>query len=79
MIYHLTLDEWADVWTDGRTIASQPKFLGCTEKQIFLPMVLCCARFARKRAPLLKYRQVRSDKPLSGAGSTSCRPGSVQY
>ena len=67
------------VRTDGRTIASQPKFLGCTEKQIFLPMVLCCARFARKRAPLLKYRQVRSDKPLSGAGSTSCRPGSVQY
>ena len=77
--FHLTLHEWADVRTDGRTIASQPKFLGCTEKQIFLPMVLCCARFARKRAPLLKYRQVRSDKPLSGAGSTSCRPGSVQY
>ena len=26
----------------------------------------------------IKYRQVHSNKPLSGAGSPSCRPGSVQ-
>ena len=27
-----------------RTILSQPKFLGCLDNQIFLPMVLRCAR-----------------------------------
>ena len=26
----------------------------------------------------IKYQQVYSDKPMSGAGSPSCRPGSVQ-
>ena len=36
-----------------RTILSEPKFLGCIDIQIFLPMVLLCARFARERARLL--------------------------
>ena len=32
-------------WTNGRTILSRPKFLGCLrDNQIFLPMVLRCAR-----------------------------------
>ena len=33
-------------WTYVRTIFSEPKFLGCIVYQIFLPMVLLCARFA---------------------------------
>ena len=36
-----------------RTILSEPKFLGCIDNQIFLLMVLLCARFARERARLL--------------------------
>ena len=28
------------VWTDGRTLTSEPKFFGSTGYQIFLPMVL---------------------------------------
>ena len=40
-------------WTYVRTIFSEPKFLGCIDCQIFLRMVLRCARFARARAPLL--------------------------
>ena len=33
-------------WTDG-TILSEPKFLGYIDNQIFLPMVLSCARELR--------------------------------
>ena len=33
-------------WTYG-TILSEPKFLGCIDNQIFLPMVLSCARELR--------------------------------
>ena len=48
-------------WRGGRTyvrfpsnayLFSEPKFLGCKSNQIFLPMVLRFARFARERAPL---------------------------
>ena len=35
-----------------RTIFSEPKFLGCIDYLIFLPMVVRSARFARARAPL---------------------------
>lgn len=41
-----------DVGTDVRTIFSEPKFLGCIDDQMFLPMVVRCARFAYTRAPL---------------------------
>ena len=41
-----------NVRTDVGTIFSEPKFLGCIDNQIFLPMVLRCARFGRGRAPL---------------------------
>ena len=41
-----------DVRKDVRTIFSESKFLGCIDNQIFLPMVLRCARFGRGRAPL---------------------------
>ena len=41
-----------------RTIFSEPKFLGCIDYQIFLPLVFRSARFARTRA-LLK---INSDK-----------------
>ena len=41
--FHLSLHEWANVRTyvstDGRTITSQPKFLGCINNQIFLPYI----------------------------------------
>ena len=37
-----------------RTILSEPKFLGCIDNQIFLPMMLCCTLFACTRAPLMK-------------------------
>ena len=30
----------------------EPKFLGCIDNQIFLPMALRWARFARETAPL---------------------------
>ena len=45
--------EGLDVRTDGQTIFSELKFLGCIDNQIFLPMVL---RFARARAPLKTNR-----------------------
>ena len=32
-------------WTYGRTILSEPKYLGCIDNQIFLPMMLLRARF----------------------------------
>ena len=38
-------------WTYVRTIFSEPKFLGFTDYQIFLPVVLRCVRFACERAP----------------------------
>ena len=34
-------------FTYVRTIFSEPKFLGCIDNQIFLPMVLRCARELR--------------------------------
>ena len=37
-----------DVRTEVRTIFSEPKFLGCIDNQIFLPMVLRCALRARE-------------------------------
>ena len=37
-----------DVRTDVRTIFSEPKFLGCIDNQIFLPVVLRCALRARE-------------------------------
>ena len=39
---------WTYVWT----IFSEPKYFGCIDNHIFLPMVLRCARFALVRAPL---------------------------
>ena len=40
-------------WTyASRTIIEEPKFLGCIDYQIFLPMVLLYASFAHARAPL---------------------------
>ena len=33
-------------WMYGRTILSEPKYLGCIDNQIFLPMVLLRARFS---------------------------------
>ena len=41
-------------WTFG-TILSEPKFLGCIDNQIFLPMVLSCARE-------LRYKFSREEK-----------------
>ena len=35
-----------------QTIFSEPKFLGCIVYQIFLPMIICCTRFARKSSAL---------------------------
>ena len=43
----------------SRTIFSEPKFLGCIDCQIFLPMVLLYAPFAQARATLLKQPQNR--------------------
>ena len=37
---HPVLHEGVDVLTFVRTIFSEPKFLGCKDDQIFLPMVL---------------------------------------
>ena len=39
-------------WTYVRTYFSEAKFLGCIVYQIFLPMVLRCARFAREKAAI---------------------------
>ena len=43
----------------SRTIFSEPKFLGCIDCHIFLPMVLLYAPFAHARALLLKQPQNR--------------------
>ena len=43
----------------SRTIFSEPKFLGCIDRQIFLPMVLPYEPLAHARAPLLKQPQNR--------------------
>ena len=40
--------------TGTRTVTWLPKFLGCIDNQIFLPMMLCCTLFACTRAPLMK-------------------------
>ena len=40
-------------WTGGRTVTWQPQFFGCISNQIFLPMLLRCARFVRTRASVL--------------------------
>ena len=45
---------WTYVRSSVRTIFSEPKFLGCIDYQIFLPIVLRCARLVRARA-LLRY------------------------
>ena len=51
--FHAGLHERVDVRTNTvGTILSEPKFLGCIDYQIFLPMVLRYARFVRARAPL---------------------------
>ena len=39
-------------WTYVRTVLREPKFLVCIDNQIFLPIVLRCARFASVIAPL---------------------------
>ena len=39
-------------WMYVTTMLSEPKFLGCIDNQLFLPMVHRCAHFARVRAPL---------------------------
>ena len=41
-------------WSYILTIFSETMFLGCIDYQIFLPMLLRCARFVRARAPLLE-------------------------
>ena len=38
--FHPSLHEGVDKRTDVQTIFSEPKFLGCIDNQIFLPMVL---------------------------------------
>ena len=38
--FHPVLHEGVDVLTFVGTICSEPKFLGCIDNQIFLPMVL---------------------------------------
>ena len=50
---------WTYVGTyASRTIFSEPKFLGCIDCRIFLPMVLrSSTRPSRTRAPLLKQPQ----------------------
>ena len=51
---------WKYVGTyPSRRIFSEPKFLGCIDYQIFLPMVLLNAPFAHARALLLKQPQNR--------------------
>ena len=46
---------WTYVGTyASRSIFSEPKFLGCIDYQIFLPMLLLYAPFAHARVPLLK-------------------------
>ena len=39
--------------TDGRTLTSEPRFLASRGYQIFLPMVLRCARFARGSSAII--------------------------
>ena len=39
-------------WTYIQTIFSEPKLLGCIDNQIFLPMVLCCRRFAHESSTI---------------------------
>ena len=43
----------------SRDYKSPPKFLGCINNQIFLPMVRCFARFARARAPLIILKFIK--------------------
>ena len=54
--FHPGLHEgWTYVGTYAlRSIFSEPKFLGCIDYQIFLPMLLLYAPFAHARVPLLK-------------------------
>ena len=40
--------------TGTRTVTWLPKFLGCIDNQIFLPMMLHCMLLACTRAPLMK-------------------------
>ena len=53
---------WTYVGTyASRSIFSEPKFLGCIDYQIFLPMVLLYALFAHARArPLLHLKKLQN-------------------
>ena len=43
---------------------------------MYVNVVHCQVR--KNIAKDIEYQQVHGDKPMSGAGSPSCRPGSVQ-
>ena len=61
-----------------RTILSEPKFLGCIDIQIFLPMVLLCAREARESSAInSKFR--RQHTKLATKGATGSHYQSIQY
>ena len=48
-------------WTYVRTILSQPQFLGGIDNQILLHMVIGCERFARERALLLLFQNLKKN------------------
>ena len=52
----------------SREYKSLPKYLGCIDSQIFLPMVLCCACLTCVRAPLQISKQPKGYVLLSFAG-----------
>ena len=50
------MKRWTHVRTYSiRTIFSEPKFLGCIDYQIFLPVVLRCARLARESSAIILF------------------------
>ena len=54
MPFHIRINEVVNV---GTAILSEPKFLARIDNQIFLPMVLRCASFARERATTISYNK----------------------
>ena len=63
--FHIRINEVVDVRT---AILSEIKFLACIDNQIFLPMVLRCASFARERPPTISYNKNWLLSPLALIG-----------